>query len=147
MFKIIDHIAIATDDIDGALAVYRDILGLTVTDRKIFKELGVEVALLRIGETCIEFIRPLDKDSKVAKFLQERGEGIHHIAFQVDDIGKSIEELKAKGIQIIPQSPPLEKGGKGGGEIKEGIEGKLIAFLHPKSCHNVLIELCENPKA
>lgn len=145
MFKTIDHIAIATDDIDGALSVYRDIFGLAVTDRKVFKELGVEVATLHIGESCIEFVRPLDKDSKVAKFLQERGEGIHHIAFQVEDIEKSIEELKAKGVQVIPLSPPLEKGEKGGFEIKMGIEGKRIAFLHPKDCHNVLIELCENP--
>ncbi|HLG30669.1 MAG TPA: methylmalonyl-CoA epimerase [Candidatus Brocadiales bacterium] len=131
MFKTIDHIAIATDDIDGALSVYRDIFGIAVTDRRVFKELGVEVASLRIGESCIEFVKPLDKDSKVAKFLQERGEGIHHIAFQVEDIEKSIEELKAKGIQIVSDG------------IKKGIEGKRIAFLHPKSCHGVLIELCE----
>lgn len=132
MFKIIDHIAIATDDIDGALSVYRDIFGLAVANRKVFEELGVEVATLRIGESCIEFVRPLDKDSTVAKFLQERGEGIHHIAFEVEDIEKSIEELKAKGIQVIDNG------------IRQGIEGKRIAFLHPKSCHNVLIELIGN---
>ncbi len=134
MFKRIDHIAIATDDIDGALSVYRDIFGLVVADRKVFEELGVEVAALRIGESCIEFVKPLDKDSKVAKFLQERGKGIHHIAFQVEDIEKSIEELKAKGIHVISDG------------IKKGVEGKRIAFLHPKDCHNVLIELCEKPE-
>ncbi|HHT9125650.1 MAG TPA: methylmalonyl-CoA epimerase [Candidatus Brocadiia bacterium] len=131
MFKKIDHIAIATDDIEGALSVYRDIFGIAVTYREVFRELGVEVAALRIGESCIEFVKPLDKDSKVAKFLQERGEGIHHIAFQVEDIEKSIEELKAKGIRVIPDG------------IKRGIEGKKIAFLHPKDCHNVLIELTQ----
>lgn len=132
MFEKIDHIAIATEDIDKALSVYRDIFGIAVTYREVFEELGVEVAALRIGESCIEFVKPLDKDSKVAKFLQERGEGIHHIAFEVEDIEKSIEELKAKGIRVISD------------EIKKGIEGKRIAFLHPKDCHNVLIELIGN---
>ena len=133
MFKTIDHIAIATDDIDGALAVYRDMFGLTVTHREVYKELGVEVVALSVGESCVEFVRPLDKDSKVAKFLQERGEGIHHVAFQVEDIEKSIDELKAKGFRVVQNG------------IKKGVEGKLIAFLHPKDCHNVLIELCEKP--
>lgn len=134
MFKTIDHVAIATDDIDGVLSVYRDVFGLTVTHRQVYKEIGVEVAALRIGESCIEFVKPLDNDSTVAKFLKERGEGIHHIAFQVDDIEKSIETLKAKGISIIRDG------------IQKGVEGKRIAFLHPKDCHSVLIELCENPE-
>ncbi len=90
MFKKIDHIAIATEDIDKALSVYRDIFGIAVTYRKVFKELGVEVAGLGIGEGCIEFVKPLDKESQAAKFLKERGEGIHHIAFEVEDIEKSM---------------------------------------------------------
>ncbi|MFC0188347.1 methylmalonyl-CoA epimerase [Fictibacillus aquaticus] len=130
----IDHIGIAVTSLDEALPFYVNVLGLKLEAVEEVAEQGVKVAFLKIGESKIELLEPTDSSSAVAKFIEKRGEGIHHVALGVTDINKRIDELKENGVQMIH-----DKAVKGAG-------GADIAFLHPSSTRKVLFELCEKKK-
>ncbi len=130
--KHIEHIGIAVKSIEIARKYYEDVLGLSCYAIEEVKDQKVKTAFFKLGDTKIELLEPTDPESPVAKFIEKRGEGIHHIAFAVKDIESSIEELQTKGVQMIDQKPRM------------GAEGLHIAFLHPKSTLGVLTEICEN---
>lgn len=127
----IHHIAIAVRDLEAALAFYRDALGLEMTERRIVPQEGVEIAFLPMGESEIELLRPLDDDSGVARFLEKRGEGLHHICVRVNDILAAMERLKAAGATLLSEEPRV------------GADGTRYVFIHPKSAFGVLLELYE----
>jgi len=130
MFIGMDHVGVAVKNLDEAIGVYRDILGFKLLGVHVLTERKVKVASLSSGgETQIELLEPLGSESPVAKFLESRGEGIHHIAVKVDDIEKALEELRKKGVMLVDEKP------------RAGAEGKKIAFVHPKSTKGVLLEL------
>lgn len=128
--KRIDHIAIVVENLEKALEVYRDALGMTVAAVKEMPEQDVKMAFLPTGGSEIELLEPLSTESGIAKYLAKRGEGLHHICLEVDDIAATLADLKAKGAQLIDETP------------KRGANGQ-IAFIHPKGAHGVLIELVE----
>lgn len=127
----LDHIGIAVEDLDSALPFYQQALGLDLEKLVKSEKHGIRVALFRVGGTMIELMEPLDKQSPLSKFLEKRGQGIHHLAFQVSRIEEMLEKLQRKGIEMIDDQP------------REGLEAKKVAFLHPASSGKVLIELCE----
>ena len=131
MSKSIHHIAIAVHDLDAALAFYRDGLGLEVAERREEPEEGVEIAFLPAGEGEIELIRPLDEEGGVARFLEKRGEGLHHVCLAVDDVEVAMEQLRATGARLLSEEPRVN------------IHGTRYVFIHPKSAHGVLLELYE----
>jgi methylmalonyl-CoA epimerase len=128
--KKIDHIAIVVENLEAALAVYRDALGMTVSAVKEMPEQDVKMAFLPAGEGEIELLEPIHADSGIGKYLAKRGEGLHHICLEVDDIEATLTDLKTKGAQLIDETP------------KQGAYGR-IAFIHPKGAHGVLVELVE----
>jgi len=132
MIKKIDHIAIVVYNIEEALQFYEGALGLELTEVKEAPEQAVRIAFLPVGESQIELVEPLSTDSGVARFLEKRGEGLHHICLEVDDIEAALQDLAAQGIRLIDEQP------------RRGAHGR-VAFLHPKSAHGVLIELIEKP--
>jgi methylmalonyl-CoA epimerase len=127
----IDHLGIATKNIEDALGLWRDALGLETTHTEIVEDQKVRVAMLPIGETRIELLEPTSDDSPISKFLEKRGGGIHHIAVEVADIEKSLAKLKEKGMRLIDEKPRV------------GAEGCRIAFVHPSSTNGVLLELVQ----
>ena len=129
----ISHIAIVVDDIDQALAFWRDALGLQLDHVEEVPEQQSIVAFLPTGESEIELVQPTSDDTGVARYLHKRGPGMHHICFEVEDIQASLEQLKQKGVRLINESPMT------------GAGGKKIAFIHPESTHGVLVELYELP--
>jgi methylmalonyl-CoA epimerase len=130
MFLGMDHVGVAVKNLEEAISVYRDTLGFKLLGVHVLKERKVKVAFLSTGgETQIELLEPLGNDSPVAKFLESRGEGIHHIAVKVDNIEKALEDFKRKGVRLVDEVPRI------------GVEGKKIAFVHPKSTKGVLLEL------
>lgn len=131
MISKIDHIAIAVEDIEKAAAFFTDALGLTVSGREDVPEQKTRVAFINIGQVRIELIQPMSPDSPVQKFLDKKGQGIHHLAIGTDDIETELENLKDKGIRLIDNKP------------RTGAHDAKIAFLHPKSSQGVLLELCE----
>jgi len=131
MFSKIDHLGVAVSDLDAALALYEGGLGLLVHHREIIEEQGVEAVALQIGETNIELLRPTREDSPVARFLADKGPGIHHIAYAVDDIVGALSRLKEQGVRLVDETPRI------------GLAGSKIAFVHPKSTFGVLSELVE----
>lgn len=128
----VDHIGIATYQLDDALAVWRDALGLQVESTEEVIEQGVRIAMLAAGETHIELLEPLSKTSPVGKFLEKRGPGIHHVAIRVNDIRASLASLKDKGARLIDETP------------RTGAGGCLVAFVHPASANGVLLELVQH---
>src|SRR5205085_5717189 len=128
----IEHIGIATHTLDDALQFWRDALGLEVVDIEEVAEKGVRVAMLPLGEPRIELLEPTGADSPVAKFLEKRGQGIHHIAVRVDDIRATLQRLKEQGARLIDESPRV------------GAGNCLVAFIHPSSANGVLVELVEH---
>ena len=132
MIKKIDHIGIAVHSIEEALLVYKGALGLELANVKEVPEQAVRVAFLPVGESEIELLEPLTTKSGVARFLEKRGEGMHHICLEVDDIEAALQDLAAQGIRLIDKQP------------RQGAHGQ-VAFLHPKGTHGVLIELVEKP--
>ena len=130
----LDHVALAVNDLDSALRVYRDTLGFDYLGRETVEDMKVETAFLATGSFHLELVKPLGDDSPVAGFLKKRGEGLHHIALKVDDIRVMLDKLKSAGVKLIDPTP------------RAGARGRLIAFLHPSSCHGMLVELCEEPK-
>lgn len=127
----IDHIGIAVEDLEAGLKFYRDALGLEYKGQEEVTEQGVKVAFLKIGESKIELLEPLNEDSPIAKFLSKRGEGIHHIAYLVDDIAEKVSEMDFEGVRFIGDKPT------------KGAGNKKIIFVHPKSSNGVLTELCQ----
>ena len=128
----VDHIGIATHQLDDALAVWRDALGLQVESTEEVTEQGVRIAMLAIGDTHIELLEPLSETSPVGKFLEKRGPGIHHVAIRVNDIRASLASLKGKGARLIDETP------------RTGAGGCLVAFVHPASANGVLLELVQH---
>ena len=131
MAHSIDHIAVVVRDLDEALSFYRDALGLEVTERRRVPEEQVEVASLSLGDASIELVQPLEAGSGVARFLEKRGEGLHHVCLTVDDIVAAMEQLRDAGADLITERP------------RRGAGGRRYAFVHPKSAHGVLFELYE----
>jgi methylmalonyl-CoA/ethylmalonyl-CoA epimerase len=138
MLTRINHIGIAVSSLDDALPFYRDHLGMTFAGIEEVVEQKVRVAMLQVGESMIELLEPTGEDSPVAKFLEKNGPGIHHLAYEVEDIEAAIARLLADGARMIDERP------------RSGAHGTRIAFVHPKSSNGVLTELCqpavENPK-
>jgi methylmalonyl-CoA/ethylmalonyl-CoA epimerase len=129
----LDHVAIAVKDLEGALALYRDVLGLPVGAVERVADQAVDVAFVGEEPGRIELISPFLPDTGVAKFLEKRGEGLHHVAVRVPDIAKAVAELKAKGVPLIDQEP------------RAGAHGTKVAFVHPRGTRGVLLELVEVP--
>jgi len=128
----IEHIGIAVKNLESSIRFYEEILGLKCYGIEEVKDQKVRTAFFQVGQTKIELLESTDPEGPIAKFIEKKGEGIHHIAFATETIEKQLEELKEKGIQLIDEKP------------RKGAEGLDIAFLHPKSTLGVLIELCEN---
>lgn len=126
----IDHVGIAVRSIDESLAFYRDILGLEFEGIEVLEDRGLKTAFLKTGESEIELLEPISEDSTIYKFLEKKGEGIHHLALEVDDVEEKIESMSEKGANFI-------------GEASIGAGGKKIVFIHPKSTSGVLMELCQ----
>lgn len=131
MFKKIDHLGIAVENLDKAISLFRDTLGLEWAGEETVAEQKVRTAFFPVGESSIELLEPTEPDSPIGKFLEKRGPGIHHIALSVTDIIVAIEELKNKGVRMIDEVPRV------------GAHGAKIAFIHPKSTPGLLIELCQ----
>ncbi|MDP4083740.1 MAG: methylmalonyl-CoA epimerase [Bacillota bacterium] len=131
MIQKIDHIGIAVQSLEKALPFYRDILKLQLLGIEEVESEKVKVAFLKVGETNIELLEPTAVDSPIAKFIEKRGEGIHHIALGVESIDQRIKEIKEKGIRMIQDVP------------KAGAHESMVAFMHPKSTVGVLYEFCE----
>jgi methylmalonyl-CoA/ethylmalonyl-CoA epimerase len=131
MTRLINHIGIAVKSLEAALPFYRDVLGMPFEGVEEVAEQKVKVAFLGVGESRIELLEPTSPDSPVAKFLEKNGEGIHHIAYQVDDIVETLSRLKASGVRLIDENP------------RHGAHHSLIAFLHPKATGGVLTEICQ----
>jgi methylmalonyl-CoA epimerase len=131
MVDSMHHAAIVVKDIDEALRFYRDALGLELEERRRVEAEDVEIAFLPLGESEIELLSPLSSDSGVARFLEKRGEGLHHICLAVDDIDAAMGRLEQAGAEVLSEEPQL------------GTDGTRYLFVHPKSAHGVLIELYE----
>ncbi|MGY5846007.1 methylmalonyl-CoA epimerase [Salegentibacter sp. HM20] len=129
--KKIEHIGIAVKDLDVANATYKALLGKEPYKAESVESEGVTTSFFESGESKIELLGATNPDSPIAKFIEKRGEGIHHIAFAVDDIEAEINRLEKEGFQLLNTTP------------KPGADNKLVAFLHPKSSHGVLVELCQ----
>ncbi len=132
--KKIDHIAILVDDLDGTLGFWRDALGLDLTQVQDVPAEQAQIAFLPAGDSEVELVRPTSDDSGLARYLEKRGPGMHHICLEVDDIEGMLAELKAKGVQLINDSPRVNA------------QGRKYAFIHPKSAHGVMVELYELPE-
>jgi len=127
----IEHIGIAVKNLKASIKLYEDVFGLKCYGIEEVKDQNVRTAFFKVGQTKIELLESIAQDSPIAKFIEKRGEGIHHIAFAVDDIVSSIRKIEVKGLQLIDTQP------------RQGAEKMKIAFIHPKSTGGVLIELCE----
>jgi len=132
MIKGLDHIAIAVNKIEDALQIFQETLGMKLEKIKTVEQQRVRTAILRVGQAKIELLEPTDTESTIAKFLATRGEGLHHIALEVSDIEDELNRLKEKGLALIDSKP------------RPGAEAKKIAFIHPKSTKNVLVEFVEH---
>ena len=131
MLGRIDHIGVATEDLDGAIALYEGKLGMPVAHRETVESQGVEAVLLDVGEGHVELLRPLGEDTPVGKYLAKKGPGLHHVAYAVGDIDEVLGKLKDQGVELIDS------------EARQGIRNSRVAFLHPKSTGGVLTELVE----
>jgi len=131
MTKKINHIGIAVKNIETATPLYRDILGMQFEGIEEVAEQKVRVAFFAVGESRIELLEPTSPDSPVARFLEKNGEGIHHLAYQVEDLVATLRQLKVAGVRLIDEEP------------RRGAHGTRIAFLHPKATAGVLTELCQ----
>jgi methylmalonyl-CoA/ethylmalonyl-CoA epimerase len=134
VFGRIDHIGVAVDDLDEAIALYGERLGMELEYRETVEEQGVEAVLLGVGESHVELLRPLGPDTAVGKFLAREGPGLHHVAYGTDDIESALESARGAGLRLIDEEPRV------------GMRGSRVAFLHPKSTGGVLTELVEVPE-
>jgi methylmalonyl-CoA/ethylmalonyl-CoA epimerase len=132
MIKQINHIGIVVSSLENHIPFYRDILGLTALGTEEVPEQKVKVAMFQVGEVKIELLEPTSGESPIAKFIEKKGEGIHHIAYETDGIIKEIEGFQGKEIRMIDETP------------RDGAHGTKIAFIHPKSSGKVLTEICQS---
>jgi len=131
MFKRIDHIGVAVEDLDAAIKLYERSFEMDLVHRETVESQGVEAVLLDVGEGHIELLAPLGPDTPVGKFLAKKGPGIHHVAYSVEDIDKALEQAKAIGLKLIDESP------------RTGIRGSRVAFVHPAATGSVLTEIVQ----
>ena len=131
MFGRIDHIGVAVSDLDAAVGLYEDTFGMPVAHRETVESQGVEAVLLDVGDGHVELLRPLAPDTPVGKFIERNGEGLHHVAYAVEDIDATLNLLRAQGVELIDD------------EARVGIRGSRVAFLHPKATGRVLTEIVE----
>jgi methylmalonyl-CoA/ethylmalonyl-CoA epimerase len=131
MLSTVDHVGVAVESIDAALAVYRDALGMPLVHRETVEAQGVDAALLDVGDSHIELLEPLSPDTTVGKFLARRGPGLHHVAYRVASIDDTLQTLSAAGVRLIDERPRI------------GIRGSQVAFLHPASTGGVLTEIVQ----
>jgi methylmalonyl-CoA/ethylmalonyl-CoA epimerase len=131
VFTRIDHIGVAVEEIEPALELYRDRLELAVSHREVVSDQGVEAVLLDVGENHVELLAPLGSDTPVGKFLAKRGPGLHHVAYQVQDIDSTLGALREAGVPLIDES------------ARVGIRGSRVAFLHPRGTGGVLTEIVQ----
>ncbi len=131
MFGEIDHIGVAVENLDDSIAIYRDHLGMRVQHRETVDEFGVEAALLEIGAAHVELLTPTKPDSGVAKFLERKGPGMHHVAYRTDDIEGVLDRMREEGLRLIDEEP------------RTGIQDSRVAFVHPKSTGGVLTEIVQ----
>ncbi|MBM4176360.1 MAG: methylmalonyl-CoA epimerase [Ignavibacteria bacterium] len=134
MITHIEHIGIAVKDLNESIKFYEDFLGSKCYAVEEVSDQKVKTAFFKIGETKIELLEGTSSDSPITKFIDKRGEGIHHIAFAVDDVKSKLNELKEKNVQLIDHEP------------RTGAEGLQIAFIHPKAANGVLTEICSHKK-
>jgi methylmalonyl-CoA/ethylmalonyl-CoA epimerase len=131
MFARVDHIGVAVEDLDAAIALHEEAYGMAVAHREVVEEQGVEAVLLDVGENHVELLRPLDGESPVGRFLSKRGPGLHHVAYQVADVQATLDTLRDRGLRLIDETP------------RTGIRGSRVAFLHPESSGGVLTEIVQ----
>jgi methylmalonyl-CoA/ethylmalonyl-CoA epimerase len=131
MLSRIDHIGVATDDLDGAIALYEGTMGMLVSHRETVESQGVEAVLLDVGEGHVELLRPLGPDTPIGRYLERRGPGLHHVAYAVQDIEGVLANLRESGIDLIDSEPRV------------GIRRSRVAFVHPRSTDGVLTEIVE----
>ena len=131
MLKSINHVGIAVKDLDKSIELFKNIFNFDSIHRETHEKQKVHVASFKVGDVLIELTQPTDADSPVAKFLEKKGEGIHHIAFESDDVSSELTRLSESGVQLINQTPT------------PGAHDMMIAFLHPKSTNGVLMEVCQ----
>jgi len=129
----IDHVGIAVRDLDAAIAYYRDVYGATVSHREVIELDGVEEALIPVADSFVQLLCPTRADSPVARFLERRGEGLHHVGYRVDDCATALAAVRAGGGAVIDEAP------------RPGSRGTTVAFVHPKGAFGTLIELVEEP--
>jgi methylmalonyl-CoA/ethylmalonyl-CoA epimerase len=129
-----DHIGVAVEDLDDAIQLYEERLGMPLQHRETVEEQGVEAVLLGVGESHVELLRPLSPDTAVGRFLARSGPGLHHVAYGTDDIDSALEAVRGAGLRLNDERPRI------------GIRGSRVAFLHPKSTGGVLTELVEAPE-
>ena len=131
MFARIDHVGVAVEDLDAAIALYETTYGMALVHRETVTEQGVEAVLLDVGENHVELLAPLGPDTPVGKFLAKKGPGIHHVAYQVTDIEAALSQLKDAGTRLIDETPRI------------GIRSSRVAFVHPSSSGGVLTEIVQ----
>jgi methylmalonyl-CoA epimerase len=127
----IDHVAIAVNDLEDAIAYYRDTFGAEVEHREVVERDGVEEALVKVAESYVQLLTPTRDDSPVAKYLEKKGEGLHHVAYRVDDCAVALQSVKDQGHRVIDEEP------------RPGSRGTTVAFIHPKTAFGTLIELVQ----
>jgi methylmalonyl-CoA/ethylmalonyl-CoA epimerase len=131
MFARVDHIGVAVEDLDAAIALHEQAYGMAVAHREVVEEQGVEAVLLDVGENHVELLRPLDAQTPVGRFLAKRGPGLHHVAYQVTDVQAALDSLRDRGLRLIDETP------------RTGIRGSRVAFVHPDSSGGVLTEIVQ----
>jgi len=129
--RSIDHVGVAVADLEAAIALHRDTYGMPLVYRETNVEQGVEAVLFDVGDGHVELLAPLADDTPVGRFLARRGPGLHHVAYRVDDVAATLDELRAAGVRVIDEQP------------RAGIRGSRVAFLHPEACGGVLTELVQ----
>jgi methylmalonyl-CoA/ethylmalonyl-CoA epimerase len=130
-YQQIDHVGIAVQDLDAGIARYQELLGVSPSVRKRMEKDGIDAAMLDLGSTHVELIAPTGPGSAISAFLEKRGEGMHHVAYRVDDIRAALAQLRGQGARLIDEEPRV------------GVMGHLVAFVHPRSAGGVLTELVE----
>ena len=131
MFDRVDHVGIAVRDLEAAIAFYESAFGVKCSHRETVEEQGVEEAMFRVGESWIQLLRPLGPDTPVGKYIEKRGEGVHHVGYGVSDLVAALEHLRSEGMQLIDEKP------------RRGSRGAQVAFVHPRSVGGVLVELVQ----
>lgn len=128
----IDHVAIAVNDVESAAKEYCSVLGIKDVEFETVESEGVRVAIIHLGNGRIELMQPTNETSPIKKFLEKRGEGLHHLALETDDIDSEVDRMQVCGVQFL-------------GKVRDGSAGTKVTFIHPKSLHGVLAELCSHP--